>query len=89
METSASLVFAGSIVDDILKRACQIEDYLYWRVPLYGFQNGDGDAVFTGYFYGAAGYGMLLLQYHLAESGHYLRTRLPDDPFPRSQNSDA
>jgi len=76
--------FAGSVVDDILNQANQIDDYLFWETPLYGFQTGEGKAVFTGYFYGAAGFGMLLLQYHHALNGKVLRTRLPDDPFPTS-----
>jgi hypothetical protein len=43
----------------------------------------------TGYGVGAAGIGMALLQTHLAERGTFKTVRLPDDPFPERQVSDA
>lgn len=73
---------ANAIVTDILAQAVEAPPGLNWPVPLYGFQGGPGDPVaFTGYFYGAAGFGRLLLQQHYAETAGRLRIRFPDDPF--------
>ena len=76
---------ATEIVGDIVSRGIRTEQGLYWATPLYGFQEGEGDASFTGYFYGAAGYGTLLLQHHRAVNDTFPAVRLPDDPFPRFQ----
>ena len=78
----AYLSAASEIVQDILGRATESERGLYWSLPRYGFQGGEGTAVFTGYFYGAAGLGLTLLRQHYAERGEYPTIRLPDDPFP-------
>lgn len=75
---------AERIVENILGRATESEAGLFWRLPRYGFQ-GEGDAVFTGYFYGVAGQGLILLQQHYTQRGDHPTIRLPDDPFPRRE----
>lgn len=53
-----------------------------WPMKRYSFAEKPGaDAEYTGYHYGAAGYGMLFLQAHATESGAPAPLRLPDDPF--------
>ena len=55
----------------------------FWPLPLYGFQGDEGEiGIYTGYFYGAAGLGMALLEAHYARIGGRSRVRLPGDPFP-------
>ena len=66
----------------VSQRASRDGGSMWWRVPLYGFQ-GEGEGVFTGYFYGSAGLGLALLQAHHAQRGSWPRVRFPDDPFPR------
>jgi hypothetical protein len=82
-EDSTYVQEAQQIVDDILRRAARTESGMYWRLPLDAFQGAERDAVFTGYFYGAAGLGLTLLHLHYAMHGAYPQVRLPDDPFPR------
>lgn len=72
---------ALQIVDHTLAAASTDPDGLFWSVPLYGFQSGEGNAAFTGYFYGAAGLGLSLLRAHYAVTGRHQVVRLPDDPF--------
>ena len=60
---------ATRIVDDILDRGVRDEEGLRWRLPRYGFQGDRGtDATFTGFFYGAAGLGLTLLEMHYTEA---------------------
>jgi hypothetical protein len=82
-ENRTHLEVATRATDDILGRATNTADGIFWRLPLYGFQGLEEDGVFMGYFYGSAGLGLTLLQQHYAGIGMHPRIRLPDDPFPR------
>lgn len=72
---------AGHIVLDILEKSTRSDQGLFWRIPEYSFQ-GDGEAVFTGYFYGSAGMGLALLRQHYQSIGEEPRVRLPDETLP-------
>jgi lantibiotic modifying enzyme len=84
-ENRSQLEIAARVADDILERATNTANGIFWRLPLYGFQGPEEDGVFTGFFYGSAGLGLTLLQQHYAGIGLHPRIRLPDDPFPRGQ----
>jgi hypothetical protein len=71
---------AFRMAEDIASRSSIGDGTRWWRVPLYAFQ-GDGDGTFTGYFYGAAGFGLALLRAHYASVGGQPTLRFPDDPF--------
>ncbi|MCI0490814.1 MAG: hypothetical protein L0229_29835 [Blastocatellia bacterium] len=76
------LDFARQLVEDILKKATRDATGTRWIFPRYAFMEGaNSPAAFTGYFYGAAGYGMLMLRFHSTDSDAKWRIRLPDDPF--------
>ena len=55
----------------------------HWKIPKYGFMRGEeGDsAVFTGYFYGAAGLGLQYVRRHMVENGIPTKFKFPDSPF--------
>ena len=57
------------------------ENGLSWTVPRYRFQGAEGNATYTGYFHGVAGFGLSLLEMHYADAGERPRHRFPDDPF--------
>lgn len=79
------LAFARQLVDHLLDRATHDADGLRWEAPRYDFFEHPGEpAAFTGYFYGAAGYGLLLLRLDAAERGASHKIPLPDDPFAAS-----
>jgi hypothetical protein len=73
--------FAGHLVLDILEKSTRTDEGLFWRIPEYSFQ-GDGEAVFTGYFYGSAGLGLALLRQHYQSIGEEPQVRLPDETLP-------
>lgn len=76
------LRLARAIVDDILSRSEQGPTGRHWVLPRYGFQGGPGeDASYTGYFYGAAGLGLALLEMHYAETDQPAAIVWPDSPF--------
>ncbi len=76
------LVFARNLVDDIIAKGVLNEDGLHWTLDRYRFMPDRGmPASFTGYFYGAAGFGLMLLHLDLVEQGRTLKTVFPDDPF--------
>jgi rhamnogalacturonyl hydrolase YesR len=76
------LQYATRLTDDLLARATRDETGLRWAFPRYDFLLHGGDlAAFTGYFYGAAGYGLLLLRLDAALQETPWQLRLPDDPF--------
>ncbi len=78
----AALELGRSLTDDILLRATRDSSGTRWTVPQYGFMPQPGSpATHTGYFYGAAGFGTLLLRLDAALAGREWRWRLPDDPF--------
>ena len=69
-----------TLVDDILDRSVVSTDGRYWQLPKYGFQgDGGAPASFTGYFYGAAGLGLAVLDMHYAEIGTAPTIVFPDD----------
>jgi lantibiotic modifying enzyme len=71
----ADLEFARRLIDEIRSEP-------RWKTERYGFMQRHGEkAEFTGYFYGAAGYGLLLLGLDAAENNRPWKLRLPDDPF--------
>ncbi len=71
------------VMSAILEESRESRAGRFWALPLYGFQ-GESDeiGIYTGYFYGAAGLGMALLEAHYEQTGRRSRIRLPDDPFP-------
>ena len=74
--------FARQIVEDILKKAKRDDSGARWVFPRYAFMQGAGTpAAFTGYFYGAVGYGMLMLEFNFVARDAKWRIRFPDDPF--------
>ena len=76
------LGFARQLVEDILRKATRDASGTKWIFPRYAFMEGAGTpAAFTGYFYGAAGYGLLMLQLDSVNRNAKRRIRLPDDPF--------
>jgi lantibiotic modifying enzyme len=72
---------ARQIGAEILAASNNAGTGLNWKLPRYGFQVGEGEAVFTGYFYGSAGFGMTMLELFFVENGGNRSVRLPDDPF--------
>lgn len=79
---------AFDIVEDLRRRSTHRDGFRWWTVPLYGFQ-GEGEAEFTGIFYGASGFGLTLLRAHYASLGMSPNFRLPDDPFERRSEADT
>lgn len=55
----------------------------YWQIERYGFIGGDkgAPATFTGYFYGAAGLGLLYIKLHNLKTQSNEVINIPDDPF--------
>ncbi|HYF29732.1 MAG TPA: lanthionine synthetase LanC family protein [Chitinophagaceae bacterium] len=73
---------AEEIAHYITGRAIITNNEMYWPVKQYAFMETPGkEAVFTGYFYGNAGMGLLYLKLHAHKTGRKFATRLPDDPF--------
>ena len=66
----------------LFDRATRDAGGLRWEAPRYNFfAHGGEQAAFTGYFYGAAGYGLLLLRLDAATQNTFHKIALPDDPF--------
>ncbi len=79
---SAAMDFGMQLVDDLLRQARSDTTGTWWTIPQYGFMSDPGmPASHTGYFYGAAGFGMVLLRADAALSGREWVWRLPDNPF--------
>lgn len=79
---SADLAYARTLVDDLLARATHDAGKRHWEAPRYAFfEHGGEPAAFTGYFYGAAGYGLVLLRLDAAQHSEKHKIALPDDPF--------
>ena len=82
MGDSAYLVFGREVVDDILAQSTVDLSGRRWTIPQYGFMPAEGDpATFTGYFYGAAGFGLALLRLDGALQGRRWEETLPDNPW--------
>ena len=78
------LDYGREVVDSILARGTIDERGARWTMPQYGFMPDEGaPATFTGYFYGAAGYGLTLLRLDGAVRGERWNVVLPDNPFGR------
>jgi len=79
---------ARQLTDHLLDQATRDARGLRWQAPRYEFFEHPGEpAAFTGYFYGAAGYGLLLLRLDAAERGTSHKILLPDDPFGQGRNA--
>ena len=75
------LEYGLKVTDHILEKG-SFERGLHWPIERFGFmQNSGAKASFTGYFYGAVGYGMLLLKAHNALARKKSLIRFVDDPF--------
>jgi len=85
---ASHLTYARHLTDHLLALGTRDADGLRWEAPRYDFFEHAGDsAAFTGYFYGAAGYGLLLLRLDAAEHRTSGKITLPDDPFAASQHA--
>lgn len=75
-------VLALSMTDYLVKRAEYDNGKMMWSVHQYAFMDNPGKKTrFTGLFYGAAGFGMLLLRAHDTVHRIPMGVRLLDDPF--------
>jgi hypothetical protein len=73
---------ARSVMGVIVQRATREEAGTYWTIPRFGFmENAGSPASFTGYFYGAAGFGLLMLQMDALQRDAPRPTTWPDNPF--------
>lgn len=76
------LNFARQLIDEILKKATTDAQGTRWIYPQYEFMEKPGtQGAFTGYFYGAAGFGILLLRFENISHNRESRLRLVDRPF--------
>ena len=74
--------FARLVTDDVLKKATVDRLGMRWVFPREAFMSAPGTvAAFTGYFYGSAGYGLLLLRLDATGRRERWKLSLPDDPF--------
>ena len=68
------------MVDHIMTLSTATDAGRFWETPRHSFQ-GEGDSgVYTGFFYGAAGYGLSLLAMHRSLNALPRAWSLPDDP---------
>ena len=75
---------ARSLMELIGRRATRDASGTYWTIPRFLFMEDAGSpAAFTGYFYGAAGFGLLMLQMDALQRDAPRPTPWPDNPFPR------
>ncbi len=75
---------AQALTEHIVMQSTRDTVGMRWVVPRYNFMEHAGEvAEFTGYFYGAAGHGLLLLQLDEAMRKERNIIRLPDNPFGR------
>ncbi len=78
--------FGREVVDSILAQSTIDSAGRRWTIPQYGFMPAEGEpATFTGYFYGAAGFGLALLRLDAASQGSRWEPALPDNPFGRME----
>jgi hypothetical protein len=76
------LHFARILMHEVLKKSVVEASGRKWLETRFPFMENSGElAAFTGYFYGAAGYGLLLTRAHAAERGKPYLVVFPDDPF--------
>lgn len=73
---------AIELVDGLMNASAKTDAGRFWPMQRYSFMaNGGEEAAFTGYFYGAAGYGLVLLHLDAAMRDLEKPVVLPDDPF--------
>jgi hypothetical protein len=76
------LDYGREVVDTILAHSRVDSLGRHWTIAQYGFMPEEGaPATFTGYFYGAAGYGLTLLRLDGALRDQRWETALPDNPW--------
>jgi lantibiotic modifying enzyme len=81
-DTQEYLDVARTLVEHIATRAAHHANGIHWPMPRYDFmEDGGAPAEFTGYFYGAAGLGLLMLQLDALDQGTHRAMPLPDNPF--------
>ena len=80
---TADLDYARLLTDRLLGAATRDEQGLRWLAPGQGWlgESPGEPTARTGYFTGAAGYGLVLLRLDAALGGEDRTIRLPDDPF--------
>ncbi|MBX7151728.1 hypothetical protein K1X84_08810 [bacterium] len=79
---SADIHFAKQIADTLLSRSVIDDNGRRWIMPAFPFLSKSDTPKFpTGYFYGAAGYGLMLLHLDAAMTGRSPAIRFPDNPF--------
>ena len=71
-----------ALADHLIDLGTRDEAGLRWPMEQYDFMSRPGErSEPTGYFHGAAGYGLVLLHAHRALQGGEWRHSLPDSPF--------
>ncbi len=76
------LNYAKLLIDEILKQATTDTRGIRWVYPQYEFMEKPGTvSAFTGYLYGTAGFGLLLLRFDHTQRKRVTRIRLVDNPF--------
>jgi lantibiotic modifying enzyme len=81
-DTQEYLDAARELVEHIGARAAPDANGIHWPMPRYNFMEDEGlPAEFTGYFYGAAGLGLLMLQLDAVDQGARRPMPLLDNPF--------
>jgi lantibiotic modifying enzyme len=77
-----NLEAARTLVEHLVARGTRDAQGLRWTRPAYAFMDRAGEpSTYTGYFYGAAGMGLLLLQLDAETTGREYPVAFPDDPF--------
>ena len=74
---------AQLLLNHILNQSTiNIDGRRFWTQKRFGFMpNAGEETAFTGYFYGAAGYGLMLLNMHYLNNENEPRIRFVDNPY--------
>ncbi len=73
--------FQNELINHVMSKSVMQDNQLYWPQVRFSFMANAGDTTaFTGQFYGAAGYGMLLLKAQAKLNGTDF-IRFVDDPY--------
>ncbi len=74
-------MFQDDLINEVLSKSVRKNDQLCWPQVRFSFMQNAGDTTtFTGQFYGASGYGMLLLKAQAKLNGTNF-IRFVDDPY--------